>query len=155
MKLLPRLQRVESLIKQALARASSALIQIANLITGVGTPVIGTIIPLANDGVSHNIVSVDVSAEHPIIIEVTFMVRDPSIDRDMWQTVRSEVNGGAAPVIVATANEFLIVQPGMANPPLVGAPTLAGTIVSYNITNPLAGNPVNAQAVAMVRTGIV
>jgi hypothetical protein len=149
------LERIEALLALTLSRATSAISQITSLITGVGTPILGTIIPLANDGLAHTIVSVDVSAEHPIIINVTYMVRDPILDRDMWQTTRSTVNGGPAPVLVATASEFLVTQPGFVNPPLVGAPVLVGTTVNFVITNPIAGNPVNAQATAVVRTGIV
>lgn len=143
MKLLPRLERVEALIKRAIASANTALSQLLSF----GTP-FSAVLTVPDSGVAVTVLSVPVTT-NPILLETTFMFRDPTLERDMWTTIRTEVNLNTP--FITTANEFSIVQPGLANPPTVNAPAINGTNVDFTVTNPIAGNPIDLQVVSVRR----
>lgn len=137
------LEMLESLIRLALARAVSALSQIASF----GTP-FSAVLTVPNTGVAVTVLSVPLTTD-PTIVETTYMFRDHVLERDEWSTTRSEVNLNTP--FITTANEFLVVQPGLANPPTINAPTIVGTNVVFTVTNPIAGNPINLQVTAVRR----
>jgi len=143
MKLLGRVERLEKLIRRALTSASSALTQLLSF----GTP-FSAVLTVPDSGAPVIVLSVPVTT-NPVLLETTFMFRDHTLERNMYTTLRSEVNLNTP--FIATQNEFQVIQPGLANPPTVNAPAINGTNVDFSVTNPIAGNPIDLQVVSIRR----
>jgi hypothetical protein len=102
-----------------------------------------------DDGVQHTAGSIPVNFPHPILVTTTFMIKDNTLDRIMIARQRATLNGSVlAPVLVSNANEFQVVQPGLANPPaLTVALSGDGLSLEARVTNPIAGNPVDVDVI--------
>lgn len=137
------IERIETLLRLTLSRAASALSQLASF----GTP-FSAVLTVPDSGVAVIVLTVPVTT-NPTILETTYMFRDLVLERDMWATQRTEVNLNTP--FITTATEFQIVQPGLVNPPVIGAPTISGTNVVFAVTNPVAGNPIDLQVVSVLR----
>jgi hypothetical protein len=143
MRLLPRLERVEKLVKRALTSANAALSQLLSF----GTP-FSAVLTIPDSGAPVIVLSVPVTT-NPIILETTYMFRDHVLERNMYSTQRSEVNLNTP--FVTTQSEFQVIQPGLANPPTINVPVINGTNVDFSVTNPIAGNPIDLQVVSVRR----
>lgn len=116
---LGRLQRVEKLVKRAIASANTALAQIALLPPPLPS---GQIIGLPNNNIRQTGLSIPVNQAKPYFIVFTFMARIPSSGLCQWQRQHVCVHGDPAlPVIVPSigGGDFTTTEAGFGSTPSV------------------------------------